>query len=50
MTLSIMMEAAGTSETSVNFHETAERNIPEDCYLHTRCREILKSHNVWWNK
>jgi hypothetical protein len=26
----LMMEAASTSETSVNFHQTARRNNPED--------------------
>jgi hypothetical protein len=28
-----MMEAVSTSETSVNFYETARRNIPEDSHL-----------------
>jgi hypothetical protein len=28
-----MMEAARTSEMSVNFHEATRRNIPEGCYL-----------------
>jgi hypothetical protein len=40
-----MMEAASTSERSVEFYETARRNIPEDSYLHTRRRENLKSHH-----
>jgi hypothetical protein len=39
-----MMEAANTSETSVNFYETARRNIPEDSHLKTRRRENLKFH------
>jgi hypothetical protein len=26
----LMMEAAGTSETSVNFYQTTRRNTPED--------------------
>jgi hypothetical protein len=30
----LMMEAASTSETSVNFYETTRRNIPEDRHLH----------------
>jgi hypothetical protein len=38
-----MMEAASTSETSVNFYQTARRNNPE-VILHTRRRENLKSH------
>jgi hypothetical protein len=41
--ISAMMEAASSSETSVNFYQTTRRNIPED-HLHTRRRENLKSH------
>jgi hypothetical protein len=40
-----MLETASTSVTSVNFYETARRNIPEDSHLHTSCRENLKSHS-----
>jgi hypothetical protein len=40
------MEAASTSETSVNFYHTTQRNIPEDSHLHTRRRQNLKSHLV----
>jgi hypothetical protein len=29
-----MMEAANTSETSVNFYQTTRRNNPEDSHLH----------------
>jgi hypothetical protein len=29
----MMMEAAGTSETSVNFYQTTRRNNPEDNHL-----------------
>jgi hypothetical protein len=50
-----MMEAASTSETLVNFHQTARRNIPQDGHLHTRRRENLKSQkfstscpSIWW--
>jgi hypothetical protein len=39
-----MMEAASTSEMSVNFYQTTRRNSPEDSHLHTRSRENLKSH------
>jgi hypothetical protein len=42
-----MMEAASTSETSVNFYRATRRNNPEDSHLHTRRRENLKSHTVW---
>jgi hypothetical protein len=41
----LMMEAVGTSETSVSFYETTQPNIPEDSYLHTHRRENLKSHS-----
>jgi hypothetical protein len=34
-----MMEAVSTSETSVNFYETTQRNVPEDSHLHNRVRE-----------
>jgi hypothetical protein len=51
----VMMEAASTSEMSVNFYGTTWRNNPEDSHFHTRRRENLKSHmfnenrtiNVW---
>jgi hypothetical protein len=42
--IALMMEAARTSETSVNFYQTAWRNNLEDSYLHRRRRENLKSH------
>jgi hypothetical protein len=41
----MMMEAASTSETSVNFYQTTWRNNPEDSHLHTRRRENLRFHN-----
>jgi hypothetical protein len=34
MHAALMMEAACTSETSVNFYETARRYNPEDSHLH----------------
>jgi hypothetical protein len=46
----LMMEAASTSETSVNLYQTTRCNNPADSHLHTRRRENLKSHkskNVW---
>jgi hypothetical protein len=50
----LMMEAADTSETSVNLYQTTWRNIPEDSRLHTCRRENLKSHTVssiiWSNR
>jgi hypothetical protein len=33
MIIRVMMEAAGTSETSVNFHPTTRRYNPEDSHL-----------------
>jgi hypothetical protein len=33
----MMMEAASTSETLVNFYQTTRRNNPEDSYLHVYC-------------
>jgi hypothetical protein len=42
--IALMMEAARTSETSVNFNVTTRRYIPKDSKLHTCCRENLKSH------
>jgi hypothetical protein len=41
--IALMMDAAHTSETSVNFYQTARRKNPEDSHLHTRCRDNLKS-------
>jgi hypothetical protein len=40
----LMMEAARTSETSLNFYQTTRRYNPEDSHLHTRRRENLKSN------
>jgi hypothetical protein len=42
--IALMMGAANTSETSINFYQTTRRNIPEDSHLHTCRREDLKSH------
>jgi hypothetical protein len=42
--IALTMEAASTSDTSVNFYKTERRNIPEDSNLHNRRRENLKSH------
>jgi hypothetical protein len=44
MTIVLMIEAVSSSETSVNICQTTRRNIPEDCHLHIRRRENLKSH------
>jgi hypothetical protein len=39
-----MMEAARTSEMSVDIQLRTRQYIPEDSELHTRRRENLKSH------
>jgi hypothetical protein len=41
--IALMMEAASTSETMVNFYQTTWCYNPEDSNLHTRHRENLKS-------
>jgi hypothetical protein len=40
----LMMEAECTSETSIYFHETTRRYIPESRHFHTRRRDSLKFH------
>jgi hypothetical protein len=42
--MALMMEAASTSEISVNFCQTTCCNIPEDSHLHTHRSENLKSY------
>jgi hypothetical protein len=42
----LMMEAAHTSETSVDIKLRTRQYIPEDSELHTRHREKLKSQKV----
>jgi hypothetical protein len=39
----LMMEAARTSETLVNFYQTIRRYNPEDSHLRTHRRENLKT-------
>jgi hypothetical protein len=39
-----MIEAARTSETLVNFHQTTQRYNPEDSHLRTHRLENLKSY------
>jgi hypothetical protein len=41
---SLMMDAARTSETSVDIQLRTRQYIPEDSELHTSRRENLKSH------
>jgi hypothetical protein len=42
--IALMMEAASTSETLVNFYQTTWRYNPEDSHLRTHHRENLKSY------
>jgi hypothetical protein len=42
--IALIMEAASTSETSINYYQTTRRNSPGDSHLHTRRSENLKSH------
>jgi hypothetical protein len=44
MVAALVMEAAMTSETLVNFYQTTRRYNPVDSYLHTHRRENLKSY------
>jgi hypothetical protein len=41
--IALMMEAASTSETSVNFYKNSQRNNSKDRPLHTCHHENLKS-------
>jgi hypothetical protein len=43
-----MMEAVGISKTSVYFHVTTGRYIPESCHIHIRLHKNLKSHRLYW--
>jgi hypothetical protein len=42
--IALMMQAASTSETSVDFYQTTRRYNLEDSHLHISGRENLKSH------
>jgi hypothetical protein len=50
--IALMMLAAGTSETLVNFHQTARRNIPEDSHLclssSSNSIRAIKQRTVIW--
>jgi hypothetical protein len=41
--VAVMLEAVRASETSVCFHKTTRRYMPESCNFHTHRRENLKS-------
>jgi hypothetical protein len=44
-----METVLSTSETSVNLHETARRNIPEDCHFHVQSRPVTARYFLYWN-
>jgi hypothetical protein len=44
--IALMMGAARTSETLVNFYQTTRRYNPEDSHLHTHRSENLKSYRL----
>jgi hypothetical protein len=44
MAIALMMEAARTSGTLVNFYQTTRRYNPEDSHPRTHRRENLKSY------
>jgi hypothetical protein len=43
MAVALMIDAASTTETPVNFYHTARRNNSENGCLHNRRRENFKS-------
>jgi hypothetical protein len=42
--ITLIIEAASTSEMWVTFYQTTRHNIPEDSHLRTRRRENLEYH------
>jgi hypothetical protein len=44
MIIALMMKAASTSETSVNFYQSTRRYNPEESHIYIRRHEDLKSH------
>jgi hypothetical protein len=42
--IALIMDAASTSGTSVNFYQSTRHYNPEDSHLHTRRRENLNSY------
>jgi hypothetical protein len=46
--MALMMQAARTSETFVNFYQTTRRYNPEDSHLRSHRRENLKSYQGYF--
>jgi hypothetical protein len=47
--IALMIEASSTSESSVNFYQTAWRNIPENSYLKISFgSDNDKNAMLWW--
>jgi hypothetical protein len=45
--IALMMEAASTFETSVNFYQTTRRNNPEDSHLQiNNCSQIFVTNKL----
>jgi hypothetical protein len=42
----LIMQVVRTSETSVYANDTTRCYVPENCHLHTRCREDMTSHTA----
>jgi hypothetical protein len=43
--ITLMMEAASTSVTSIDFYQTKRRSTSEDSHVFTRRRQNLKPHS-----
>jgi hypothetical protein len=44
VSITLMMEAVSSSQTSISIYQTTRRNIPENSHLFSCRRENLKSH------
>jgi hypothetical protein len=44
--ITLIMDAARTSETLVNVYQTTQRDLPEDSHLHIHCCENLQFHRL----
>jgi hypothetical protein len=46
--IALMMEAAGTSETSVNFYQTTQRYNPEDSHLRSVLSKTFSPFSIFF--